>query len=1107
MPGGITMRPTPKSREARSLLAAVLLFATATAAPAQQGARGESARSGLTREVTFRIPPQTLASAVVEFSDQAAVQLVSQTDDLADLSTRGVSGRMSVEAALRQLLQGAPIEWEVINGGTIALRRGTASAHDAESHRASPEATTGALTGRVTSGGKPVAGVTVTVTLTGAEGRVTSRVDTTNEEGVYTLSELPPSTYSVRFELEGLVPVTQEVRVTADQTTTVDATMELKPVEEEIVVTGSRIRRAEVEGPSPVIFINREDLDRTGRATVAEALATLPQNFAPPMQRQGAQIIPAQVDLRGLGSDNTLVLVNGRRVANSGVGPGATPFVDLNGILLAAVERIEVLTDGASALYGSDAVAGVVNIILKDDFRGSEVGIDYGTASEGGASERQVSFTTGGAWAGFRGLLTGEYFNRGRLAAADRTFSRTDDQRARGGRDFRITTGNPGNIRSLDGENLPGLDAPFAGIPAGQDGRNLMPEDFVATAGQLNLESTSTFIDLVAPSERWGVDGRVDRDLGASLTLFAEAAVTHTTNDQGSPPPFLANVTVPASNPFNPFGEDVLLEGFLATEIPRTVRTETDNLRALFGLEGHLGKGQGKARGQVWAWESSLVYSRDEFDVPGFLEFRPEVVNELLSRTDPATALNVFGDGAGANPPAVLEELVQGSSRQTIDGVGDLLSWQGQLEGVLARWAERELRVAAGAEYREEGLDQVRQNVFAQAPPELVSRITGDREVAAGFVELSLPLFGQEHQHPGVRALELQLAGRWESYSDFGETANPRLAVLWKPLASLALRVSASTGFRAPALQELFLEQVDFANFPVVDPRRDNETAFVVLKFGGNLDLETEESESFNLGMVWDVPGVPGLSLTLDGYRVRQDEQITSGVFLASELSEELEVLFPNRYRRAEPTPEDIAAGRPGQLLEVDGRSLNVSEVEARGVDLGLQYFRDTSAGRFDLRVNGAYMDALDVQLTPLAPVEQVVGTTGLGLASNGSPVRFRGNLSLFWSRGAWELGGTERYTGAPREATTASPLFGQKYDDQFETDLQVSYSLPGTSGAFAGTRLSLAIENLFNEAPPFRDSIFGYLGSLYSPRQRFVSLTLSKAFGGGPSSTTGVAP
>lgn len=847
---------------------------------------------------------------------------------------------------------------------------------------------------------------------------------------------------------------------------------------DEIVVTGSRIRRAEIEGPSPVIFLTREDLDRTGRSTVAEALAALPQNFAAPAQIGNALTIAAQVDLRGLGSDNTLVLVNGRRVAASGAGPTwFTPFTDLNSIPLSAVERIEILTDGASAVYGADAVAGVVNIILKKDYQGAEISVSHGDSTDGGASERRVNFTLGGNLGSVNGLLAGEYFKRDALAATDRDFSRSADQRARGGTDQRTTFSNPGNVSSLTGQNLPGVGAPSAGIPSGQDGRNLTPGDFAASAGQLNRQSLQSHFDLVAPSERRGVNGRLSWELSPELSLFAEGSVAHTTHRPSFYPP-LFTLTVPASNPFNPFGQSVRVQ-WLATEFgERQAISKTRDYRSVVGAEGRLA--------ESWAWQTSFEYSRNTF-LQQNRTLLSTVVRGMVNRTDPATALNVFGDGAGANTPAVLQELAEKTTIQRINGASTLKSWEGHMDGVLADLAGRELRAAVGMEYRKEGLNHVDASL---------ARTEGDRNVTAGFAELSYPLFGPEHQRSGFRALELQLAGRWDRYSDFGETSNPRLAIRWQPLESLALRASASTGFRAPALQELFGPVFENVGFPVVDPRRNNESVLVTVKGGANPSLTPEKSKNWNLGLVWDVPGLQGLSLTMDWYGLRQRDVITNvSDSFTFNLTREIEQQFPDRFLRADPTPADIAAGLPGQLIAIDASAINVSQITTRGMDFGLSLKKSTEIGRFDAQINGTYIDKLEAKPTPTAPIQSHVGKTGSGLSGIGSPVRFRGNASIFWSRGAWEVGVTERYTDNTREARSYLVAFGRLYDDHYETDLQVNYRWQDAESWLAGTRLSFSVKNLFNAEPPFADEALGYLGTLYDPRGRFISVTLTKAF------------
>jgi iron complex outermembrane recepter protein len=848
-----------------------------------------------------------------------------------------------------------------------------------------------------------------------------------------------------------------------------------------IVVTGTHIHGASAEGPSSVIVLTRQDLERSGRATVAEALAQLPQNFASPvtpgLTSSGAQ----GVNLRGLGEDNTLVLVNGRRVAPSGAS-GNAPFVDLNSIPLAAVERIEVLPDGASAIYGSDAVTGVVNIILKKNFTGSEVSLHSAVTQDGGASEIQPSFVTGWAKGGFNILLSGEYFKRTALAASDRSFSSTDDLRARGGGDHRSTITNPGNVFSLSGSNLPGLNATFAGIPAGQDGRNLTPADFVATAGNLNLQSTiANSRDLIPASERYGLNLNVNGSVMPWLSVYFEAGLSHnkTTNPLNSPS-FL--VTVPASNAFNPFGQPVQVRWF-ASGISAGTTEDSENRRVVLGFKGRVGK---------WQSDTSFSYSRDRFDNLSFGQpIAGPALSQLLASSDPNSALNVFGDGPTANTPQVLARL--GFGRQTIAGVSDIAAANGSIDGPLLDWGGgRTLNMAAGWEYRRETFKSLL-STFQTDPntPNITNSVAGARNVLAGFLELDQSLFGPGNELPGLQKLDLQLALRTEHYSDFGNTTNPKIAVLWKPVSSLALRGSLGTSFRAPSLRELFGAVTPFHQ-GVIDPRRNNESLLVPTDLGGNPRLQPERSRNWNLGMVWDVPFVPGLSLSASYWDLRQRQRITS--ITASQLLA-AESLFPTRVVRAAPTAADIAAGLPGHLTFLDLTSLNVAFVRLRGADFELRDRFDTGFGKFDLRFAGARVFSARQQLTPVTPVQELAGTlagSNIGEETDRPEVKFRANFSLFWSRDAWSAGVTERYTGPTRDPFSAlHPLINHHY----ETDLQIDYAWRNREGVLAGMRLSASVVNLFNSKPPFRDFFFGFPSALYDPRGAVYQMRVTKAF------------
>lgn len=287
---------------------------------------------------------------------------------------------------------------------------------------------------------------------------------------------------------------------------------------EEMTVVGSRLKRYTDEGPAPVIIFDRERIERLGVSNIGDVLDYLPQqSFA---AREHTNFGGArEVRLRGLGTGTTLILINGRRTITSAL-QGARGFFDLNTIPLTAVERIEVLSDSASAIYGADAVGGVINIVLKTEVE-SAVDVYYG-AADGGADERRASLTVGHSGERLRLSAIVDYFDRGVLLGAERGITANQDFRRFGGSDTRATTTNPANISSATAANLPGLPSQFAAVPAGSTGIGLTPADFLATAGQTNRDSLFRYVTLIPETERRSAAAFGEFDLTSNMAVFGE---------------------------------------------------------------------------------------------------------------------------------------------------------------------------------------------------------------------------------------------------------------------------------------------------------------------------------------------------------------------------------------------------------------------------------------------------------------------------------------------------------------------------------------------------------------------------------------------------------
>jgi len=407
--------------------------------------------------------------------------------------------------------------------------------------------------------------------------------------------------------------------------------------DEEIVVTGTRIRGAAPAG-SHVITIDREEIDRTGRGTVQDVLQTLPQNFAGSQNeatQEGTQnarsnfTYGSTVDLRGLGADATLTLVDGHRLAPAGVGG----HIDISTIPLSAVERVEVLADGASAAYGADAVAGVVNIILRDNFNGAETGLRFGATSQGGASERTFSQVRGASWRTGQIMGAYEYRARDELNMLDRPFLATADFTDRGGTDFRGTRSNPGNIIRI------GATTVSLPIPEGQDGTSLSQSDLVT--GPLNRNEINELAFFLPRQEAQSLFVRGRQDLTPSLELYGRVIGSerdvYLEREQ-----LFANLIVPESNYYRQLNGLFLGQGNLTVSYylgddlgPIINRAEIRAWSGVGGLRYEVGDSD-------WVIDGSVAYAHSEEAIFNENFYNSAAAGPALARSPFAVPISIL---------------------------------------------------------------------------------------------------------------------------------------------------------------------------------------------------------------------------------------------------------------------------------------------------------------------------------------------------------------------------------------------------------------------------------------------------------------------------------
>lgn len=820
----------------------------------------------------------------------------------------------------------------------------------------------------------------------------------------------------------------------------------------------------------PVTVFDRGEIDALGVSTIVDLFRYVPQQ---PNLKPGSYLTDGTqvADLRGLGLDSTLVLINGRRTIPTASASLSNAF-DLNNIPLGAVERIEIVSDSTSAIHGADAIGGVINIVLRKNIPEPRLDIDYGAAA-GGAVERHGAFGVSGTADRAWGSIVIDYFDRSPLLGLERDRWSNQNFTRFGSVDWRSSTASLGNVSSVMGANLPGLPASFAAIPGTNSGVALTPADFVSTAGQRNLESLFRYYAVDYSGTRRGATAHGELRLTPRVLAFGEIMYVDREISTQFEPPALSNALVSAENPYNPFDEDVLVDALLTDLGPRTFTRATRLVRAAVGMRGRI---------REWDWEASLQSSQDDAITRRGGEVDPGRVAAALVASNSRDALNVFGSDAADNPQLLGSLLAQPArSRFSTEGRQSVVSARGPLAVLPAGI----LKLTVGGEWRDERL-----RYDIASPLNLAG--SHQRSIAAAFGELRIPLVDEGASIRAVHNLALVVSGRLDDYSDVGRSFNPEYALIWRPVPTLTLRTSVAQSFRPPSLPDLYVPTVD-AFVPIVDPARNGEFVVPVWRAGGNLDLGPSRADSLSVGLRFEPTEVPALRLGANYWRIAIDDPITipsAARLLAAEH------LFQDRIVRAPPTAADVAAGMPGVVQLIDITRVNFGSVRTSGVDANASVTLDTSIGRFKPELSATWVhDFTTSDLVDGMAVSRV------GVANQqGAVPRWRAVATVGWSHRGWGLSGAVRhvpsyadvdFNGRPNRRTIAS---------QTIVDLQLSVDLgerAGERSPWTGFVIRAGAFNLFDAEPPFAEVgvLAGFDTTQADLRQRFAYLKIAKTF------------
>jgi iron complex outermembrane receptor protein len=820
-----------------------------------------------------------------------------------------------------------------------------------------------------------------------------------------------------------------------------------------VEVTGSAIKRIDAEGPAPVEIITRKEIARTGATSVNELIRSIPsidvfdQGEVSSNAPSGSGT--ANLRLRGLSESNLLVLLNGRRLPVNALydASGAGAAFDVNLIPITAIERIEILKDGGSAIYGADAVAGVFNIITRTDYQGLEGTVNYGISSRKDAQEKRASLTGGfGDLTKDRFNILGsvDVFKRNPILRSARDLTSTVDGRSKGGTDGRSTFAPSGNVVDPNSGNNVGI--PYRPCPASDlDANNVCRFDF-----------NKSILTSYNGADRISGLGIASYQLTPDIKLFTELTYAKSKDhfqQQPAPDFYEVPITDPSQIPFTADPGTVIIGGRFIQVGPRTTDRSSQLLNLVvgaegtsFGLDWKLNAGRGQSR--VTNRDSNYL-NRDLFDAAtGSGQIDPTVTTN-----DPAAV-----DAVRANP--------------TRFGVSTVEFVNAQVSGDAWKLPAGALRYAVGGSFWREDLHdmpdllQQQGNVLGgiqQAP------VDAARNIGAVFAELSIPILSN---------LEGQLAARYDKYPNASQTS-PKVAFKYQPIPQFALRASYTESFKAAELKQLFGAQEQGAA-TLTDPAEcaalgvalapdGSCTVNAFLVSGSNAALKPEKGKTYNLGAVFEIASV--FSGSVDFWRIKKTDDIT------------------------QPTIDSAIqqgfVGRDGPRILIFTNLQNIAEQVTSGVDIDARLrFPGTPVGNVTIR------DAATLYFKNTTQ-DQSGGAASDFNGTYATP-RYRNVFIVSTDYGPWSATASLRSVGGFWDTDNPYPIADgtKKVGSEHEVDVQAQYT------GWKGLTITGGVRNLFDRMPPFSNFNLTHgnysqegFAELYNVRGAFYYLSLNYKF------------
>jgi len=908
-----------------------------------------------------------------------------------------------------------------------------------------------------------------------------------------------------------------------------------------VVVTGTRIpRSADVESSQPVFALSRQEIEAQGLTSVGDVIQNISTNGSTlnTTFNNGGNG-ETRVNLRNLGSDRTLVLVNGRRwVGGTGLG-GA---VDLNTIPTAAIERVEVLKDGASVIYGSDAIAGVVNIILRQNFDGAEANAYFGAFEQGDGTRQSYDFTVGSNGERWSAMLGIGYVKEDPVFAGDREISAVPVFGSTPGLGGSSTTPNGrfcilGTTQFCEQPNgdyglwTPTGPGTFRGWRGTADNYNFAPDNYLITPQERTSLFASGSLDLT-DNIRFSTTVTYNQRRSEQLLAAMPVVVGFPGASQAS------DIVISADSIYNPYGQDI---GWIQRRVNetggRSFKQDVDTFAINLGLDGVI-----EIADKPFYWEAGYFFGENEQNdtTDGLLTYtalRNALGASMFAADGTPICVGTPGDEttriAGCVPlnflggeGTITREMLDYVTFRAADSFGyEQETYYATIGGDLFELPAGPLSFSFGLERREEsGFDQPDALINAgDTTGNARTATSGGYSLDEAYLELAIPLLADV---PGARLLDLNVATRYSDYSNFGDTTNSKVGFRWKPIDDLMIRGNWTEGFRAPSVSDLFLgasdsfpeisdpcNNVNFATLSAAGQQRciddgvaaggyNQANSQIRITVGGNVDLQPETAETTTFGFVYSPSWLEGFNVALDWWKIEIEDTIVA----------------PTGEGIADACYRDgnlgqcalITRGAGGFVTDITAINDNSGTRDVEGYDLTVSYaIPETSFGRFSVIWDSTYLSSF-VDDDPLDDQDQFDNLAGeYDSANRSNNWRIRSNVTLNWQKGDWSANwltryysgqdedcrgfnaaNTQRLCSDPTRRTSEGARPENRIGGVFYNDANVTWAAPWNA------RVTVGVNNILDRDPPRSASTFANsFDPQYEIPGRFLFMRYSQKF------------